>query len=418
MLFSSSYQYRLLTNTQSCKILSTDTLVIPSPAYIPRGYDLRILMLSDYFPPHFGGGVEHVTSMLCKGLVQRDHTVFAMAVRTCPSPLKETDDGLTIHRIRGIDLTPRLGLQQTASIQAMYSIARAIREFKPDIIHAHNLFFRTTEAIALLKPFIKVPLVTTLHLGKLESEGRIFSALVKTYESTMGSFIVRRSDHVIAVSNAVADHARSISHASTPITVIPNGVDAHIYHPPRNGKPPVKTVLFVGRLISNKGPEILIKSIPWVLLRHPGTQFVFIGDGPLLDRLKTKAAQMDILHAVSFLGARHDVPDQMRRATLFVRPSFTEGMPLTVLEAMASALPVIATPVGGTPELLRDTACGHLVPVGDSYALSSAIVDLLDNRFAAIEMGNLGRELVQDGYSWESIVEQTECVYEEEINRR
>ncbi|NQT72679.1 MAG: glycosyltransferase family 4 protein [Chloroflexi bacterium] len=375
-------------------------------------------MLSDYFPPHFGGGVEHVTSMLCKGLVQRNHTVFVMAVRTCPSPLKETDGGLTIRRIRGIDLTPRLGLQQTASIPVMYSIARAIHEFKPDIIHAHNLFFRTTEATALLKPFIKVPLVTTLHLGKLESEGRIFSTLVKIYESTMGNLIVRRSDHVIAVSNAVADHARSISHASTPVTVIPNGVDSHVFRPPRNGKPIGKTVLFVGRLISNKGPETLIKAIPWVLLRHPDTKFVFVGDGPLLDRLKTKVDQMDILHAVSFLGTRHDVPDQMRHATLFVRPSFTEGMPLTVLEAMASALPVIATPVGGTPELLKDSTCGHLVPVGDSSALANAIVYMLDNRFAAIEMGNRGRELVQDGYSWEFIVEQTERVYQEEINRR
>ena len=379
---------------------------------------MRILMLSDYFPPHIGGGVEHVASMLSQGLVQHGHTVTAMAIRTRPSPLTETDDNLTIRRIRGIDLTPWLSLQQTASIPVMYSIIRTIHNFRPDVIHAHNLFFRTTEAAAMLRMIFRIPLITTVHLGKSEVNSKLLSTLIRTYEATIGNFILRRSDHVIAVSNAVAEHSHSISNTSIPVTVIPNGVDSQVFCPPRNGKPTGKTVLFVGRLIANKGPEILIRAIPLVLLRHPDTKFVLVGDGPLFDKLKTKASQMEILHAVSFLGTRHDVPDQMRNATLFVRPSFTEGMPLTVLEAMASALPVIATPVGGTPELLQDSICGQLVPVGDSSALANAIVHMLDNRFDAIEMGSRGRQLVQEDYSWESVVEQTEHVYEEELSHR
>ena len=108
----------------------------------------------------------------------------------------------------------------------------------------------------------------------------------------------------------------------------------------------------------------------------------------------------------------------MRQAALFVRPSSLEGMPLTVLEAMASALPVVATPVGGTPELLEDGVHGYLIPVGDSAALANSIIRLLDDRCLAAEMGQRGRELVEDSYTWDAVADQTERVYAAEMRRR
>jgi glycosyltransferase involved in cell wall biosynthesis len=375
--------------------------------------ELRILMLCDYFPPHLGGGVERVAAELCHGLVRHGHKVTVLTLKTCPAPANEVIGGLTICRVPALDLTRWLGIQSTTSVPVIGALARLIRSFRPDLIHAHNLFSRTTEVAALLRTMCHVPLVTTLHLGRLEGGSRPLRALVRTYELTMGRYIVRRSDHVTCVSNAVAEHARRIGGYVTPVTVIPNGVDTSLFHPRPGRNNSGEAVLFVGRLVPNKGPETLIKAVPLVLAQHPQAQFLIVGDGPLRVRLKEQAHKLDVGEAVQFLGIRKDVPDLMREAALLVRPSSLEGMPLVVLEAMASAIPTVATPVGGTPELVKDGVHGFLVPVDSSAALAKAITRLLDDRPLAREMGRRGRELVEDGYSWDAVVDKTERVYAE-----
>ncbi len=156
---------------------------------------------------------------------------------------------------------------------------------------------------------------------------------------------------------------------------------------------------------------MLLRAAPAVLLRHPTARFVFAGEGPLRSKLERLCRHLGVEGAVDLLGLRKDVPDLMRRASLFVRPSYLEGMPLTVLEAMASGLPVVATPAGGTPEILHDGLQGYLVPVGDEDKLSEAIIRVLDDPGRAAEMGRSGRHLIESGYTWEAVVERTEQVY-------
>jgi glycosyltransferase involved in cell wall biosynthesis len=308
-------------------------------------------------------------------------------------------------------LTGRLGVQCAISAHVLPAAIRLVRRFRPDLIHAHNLFFRTTEAAALLRTVFRVPLVTTLHLGKLEHGGWPLRALTRAYEATLGWFIVQRSDHIIAVSQAVAEHARRLGRGGNSVTMIPNGVDTDLFCPDGHRQGMGQTVLFVGRLVPNKGPRTLLQAVPEVLERHPSAQFLLVGDGPLRASLQKQSRQLGVEAAVHFLGIRHDVPQLMRQAALFVRPSSLEGMPLTVLEAMASGLPVVATPVGGTPELVRDEVNGYLFPVGDSKALAEAINRSLDNPAKAQEMGRQGRSWVEDRYTWDQVVEQTERVY-------
>ncbi|MCP4613252.1 MAG: glycosyltransferase family 4 protein [Planctomycetes bacterium] len=379
---------------------------------------MRVLMLSDYYPPHVGGGVEKVVSEICPRLVQRGHDVAVVTLKTVPAPDVETSDHFTIFRISALDLTPKLGLQQALSPLIMPAIFQRIRAFKPDVIHAHNLFFRTTEVAALLRTLFPVPLVTTLHLGEMKGGSRLLRTLVKSYEFTVGRFIARQSSHITTVSEAVAQYSRSMIGNTTPVSVVPNGVDTSAFHPAfeRNGVEP--TILFVGRLIQNKGPEVLVEAVPQILSNHPNARIIFAGDGPMKAQLVQLAEQLGVGHAIDFLGLRHDVPELMRKATLFVRPSTLEGMPLTVLEAMASALPVVATPVGGTPELIKDKECGHLVPVGDSAALANASISLLNDRSMAESMGNRGYDMVVNKHTWEVVAQKTEHVYEEVVNRR
>jgi glycosyltransferase involved in cell wall biosynthesis len=354
-----------------------------------------------------------VATELCHGLVRRGHKVTVLTLRTCPAPATESSNGLTVYRVAALELTRWLGVQFTASVPVLGTLARLIHSFQPDLIHAHNLFSRTTEVAALLRTMFHVPMVTTLHLGRAEGDARLLKALIRSYELTLGRYILRHSDHVTCVSNAVAEHARHIGGHPTPVTVIPNGVDASLFHPRLERNKLGETILFVGRLVPNKGPETLIQAAPIVLAQHPKAQFLMVGDGPLRPRLEGQARKLGLGKAVQFLGIRKDVPQLMREAILLVRSSSLEGMPLVVLEAMASAIPVVATPVGGTPELVKDGVNGFLVPVGSSTALAQAIVRLLDDHPLAQEMGRRGRELVKDGYTWDAVVDQTERVYNE-----
>lgn len=369
-------------------------------------------MLTDYFPPHVGGGVERVAEELCRGLVQRGHSVAVLTLRTRPAPSFEGNGDLTIRRVPAVDLTHRLGIQLALSVHILPAFWNLLRSFKPDVVHVHNLFFRTTEAASLLKLWNRVPLVATLHLGQMDGQAGMLKTLTHAYEATWGRLLVRLSDHVIAVSKAVAEHALGLGRGSRPLTVIPNGVDTRVFFPcPDPRREEKEVVLFVGRLVPNKGPETLVRAAPLVLERKPQARFVVVGDGPLKEHLQRQAHRLDVGHAVRFLGIRHDVPDLMREASLLVRPSTLEGMPLTVLEAMATGLPVVATPVGGTPELIRDGENGYLFPVGDSEAMAQRILRLLDTPSLAREMGSRGRRQVEASHTWEQVVEKTEGVY-------
>jgi len=370
-------------------------------------------MLTDCYPPHTGGGVEKVASELVHGLLGRGHVVRVLTLSTRPAAAFEVDGDFSIRRFSALDLTGLVGVQFVLPWGLLRGVLREARDFKPDVIHAHNLFFRTTEAVALLRRFLRVPLVTTLHLGALEGNEKLLNFLVRLYEATMGRYILRASDAVTAVSAAVAEHGGQVSGAKRRIQVIPNGVDTVVFQP---GQVPEKPeIIFVGRLVPNKGPLTMVRAAARVNRRYPEARFTLVGDGPQRQRLEREAARLGIAGAVRFTGVRDDVPEMLRQATVFVRPSTLEGLPLTILEAMACGLPVVATPVGGTPEVVRDGDQGLLIPVDDEAALAAAILKLLDDPAAATEMGRRGRETVVHGYDWEKVVAHTEEVYREVI---
>jgi len=375
-------------------------------------------MLTDYFPPHTGGGVEQVTRELIDKLVQRGHTVTVLTIQTCPSLRREDFPGLTIHRASGLDMTKWFGVQIAVSIPLLWHLIRIIRSYRPDVIHTHNLFFRTTESAAVLKMIFNIPLITTLHLGKAEGGSKLLNMLVCIYEVTVGRFIVRQSDHIITVSQAVAEHTLRTNHRIDHLTVIPNGVDTETFSAGPGKNPESQVILFVARMVPNKGPETMIRAATLVLKKHPHAKFMMVGDGPLRIRLQEHSEKSGMGQSVQFTGLRYDVPELMRQADIFVRPSTLEGMPLTVLEAMASNLPVIATPVGGTPELIKDGINGYLIPVDDHIALANSIIKLLDDPVSGVQMGQKGREMVEINYTWEAMTEKTEQVYIEEVRRK
>ncbi len=370
---------------------------------------MRVLMLSDYYPPHSGGGVEVVTEHLATGLAARGHDVRVLTLRTAGGFRNEVISGVSVSRVSAIELTGLIGVQFAVSPTLLPVLMANLRSFKPDVIHAHNLFFRTTELAAALRIFSRTPLVTTLHLGEMTGGGRLFRSMVRVYEAIVGRCVLHKSDRITAVSEAVAVHAIRRG-AGSDVTVIPNGVDVSRFAPGEGG-PDGKTVLFVGRLVPNKGPDVLLRALPSLAAAFPEVRVLVTGDGPMRGKLTRLAAALGVADVVEFLGHRSDIPELMKEASVFVRPSTLEGLPLTVLEAMSTGIPVVATPVGGTPEIVLHGKTGYIIPMGDHNALSDRIVQVLKSPDEAQQMGARARDLVMSDYTWDRAVDMTERLY-------
>lgn len=378
---------------------------------------MRVLMTTDYFPPHHGGGVEVVVYELAKRLVGRDHEVRVLTLNTSGSPARETIDGIEVRRYPSIQLTRYLGLQLSIPRGMWSDLGRQVQEFKPDLISSHNLFFTSTVLTAFRGKTAGIPLITTLHLGSVDSLGGWKGLLAVWYERVLGKLILARSDFVIGVSQAVVDHARTLDD-DLPVAVVPNGVDLERFRPvgvkvgrARNEAEAV-TGIFVGRLLVNKGPHFLVEAMTALAAQHPNLRLLIVGNGPLLEELTEQARHHGIEEQIDFLGLRSDVQELLRRADFFVRPSLLEGMPLTVLEAMASGLPVIASDVAGTGEVVVDGESGLLVPPGDVAGLVAAISRLVEDRDLRLALGRAARRRVEQAFSWDVTTDAVELIFE------
>jgi len=374
---------------------------------------LKIDVFTDYFPPHLGGGVERVVDEVCRRLARQGHTLRVFTFNTDRAPAYEVVDGVHVNRAPAIQLTRFTRMQASLSPGLLPLAWRLARSHPPDIFHAHNLFFTSTAAAVLLRYLLKRPLVTTLHLGSLRQLNGPSLLLASSYERTLGRAIVRSSDRLIAVSKAVAGHAVHLGAQPEAVRVIANGVDVQRFRPGAGRGNGTFRVACVGRLIFNKGPQYLVEAAPEVLQAHPEAEFVFVGDGPLRPRLEERARQLGVGHRVTFLGTRPDVPAILQTCDVLVRPSLLEGMPLTVLEAMACGLPVVATPVSGTAELVHHGENGLLVRPADPASLSRAILRLMEDEPLREAQGREARRLVEGGYSWDAVAEKTLAVYRE-----
>jgi sugar transferase (PEP-CTERM/EpsH1 system associated) len=229
-------------------------------------------------------------------------------------------------------------------------------------------------------------------------------------------------DRVVCVSERVAEFAaRTIGIPPAKLVVIPNGVPLEDFQPGDRSRArvelgiPLRAVVAgtVGRLQPVKGTSYLLEA--WALLAsdHPDAILLLVGGGPQQAALERMSRRLGISERVRFLGDRADVPDLLRGMDVFALPSVWEGMPNAVLEAMAVGLPVVATAVGGTPEVVVDGVTGLLVPSGDSDALAQSIARLLCDPDLRYKMGQAGRERVVNHFSVERTVEQTERLYEQ-----
>lgn len=183
-------------------------------------------------------------------------------------------------------------------------------------------------------------------------------------------------------------------------------------------------ILSVARLAEKKGLEYGIGAVAMALKKHPHIEYTIVGDGPLSSKLKNEAKENGIENKVHFLGSKnhHEVLRYLSEAHLFIAPSVTasdgdqEGVPVSIMEAMASGLPVISTFHSGIPELVSNLESGFLVPERDAYALAEKIILLIQNPDKCLEMGERGRKIVEDNFNIEILNSALVRVFEKIIN--
>ena len=294
-------------------------------------------------------------------------------------------------------------------------LARLVRKHRIDVVQTH-LLWSLDFLVASLRFRRRSPLVFwTFHnsqlalrpdqlpgLGWLLRPKRLAHRLL--YRLTQ-----RWVDGFIAVSAEVSESImRELGGAPEKIAVICNGVDLKRYERGAGrarvrqglGLPaPARLAITVATLKEQKGHRYLIEAASLVIGRFPDLHLAFVGDGALREDLRAQARSLGIAGHVHFLGSRGDVPDLLATSDYFILPSLWEGLPMALVEAMASGLPVVATAVSGTSEVVASESAGILVPPGDAAALARAIAVLLSEPGRARAMGEAARERVRTAFS-------------------
>ena len=294
-----------------------------------------------------------------------------------------------------------LGRRPGLDLAVARRLATEIGRRRLEVVHAHQYTPFFYAALAKLLVSRKPHLMFTEH-------GRHYPDTVATKRRILNRFVLARlADDVNAVCQFSADSlARVDGFGARPITVIPNGIDLPLYGIETREAArqrlslPIdrRYIVCVARFHPVKDHRMLLQAFGAAAMQAPDVELLLAGDGPLRATLEQQASALGIRHRVHFLGVRSDVPTILTASDIFALTSVTEAASLTLLEAMASRLPVVVTAVGGNSEIVRDGVHGYVVPRGDHAAAGRAFVELLRNPARGAAMGEAGHRHVCSHY--------------------
>lgn len=288
-----------------------------------------------------------------------------------------------------------------------------IRARRINILHPHN--YKTDILAYLSSRFYPARCVSTLH-GFVDRNRKM-----KLYKQ-LDLALLRRFDQVKVVSKPLLFLAEEAGISPDKISLIPNAIDLDLMvcggrerdllreeFDLEAGQP---LIGMVGRLDKEKNPGLLLEALPELISRFPDLKCIFVGEGPLREDLIKRCGEIGVGSSVIFAGYREDARDIISLLNVVVIPSWTEGIPKTLLESMAFKKPVVATAVGGMPDIIVEGENGFLIPPGDVASLIDRVTILLDDHDLCHRFGEAGYSLVVAEYSDRRMVAQMEEFYE------
>jgi len=385
---------------------------------------MKILMFSQYFPPHIGGVEKHVY-MLSKYLAKRGHTIHILTQQTPQSePRRKVSDLFTI-RLKSLRINFRYDSISNFITGLSKFCLKYIHVY--DIVHLHSYTFWQSAELSAFAKLRKVPLIVSIHTDPLAVEKMnktLFISIIKSL-----GFHIKMAKKVILISptHKVAAELLGISRKSV---IIPNGVEFERFHnAPRDvtfkrkiGIPDDHTViLYVGRLNRIKGLSYVIKSLHVLVNTHRCKRVCLLLVGPdegMLSDILSYANRHGIRRNIVYLGVVSEdvLPRIYKIADVFVLPSLQEGLPSTVLEAMAAGVPIVATNVGGVPYLIKSKVTGMLVSPRSVSSIVKAIRTLIDDASLREKIRKNATYIAKE-HDWNVIAEEVERVYYDIVNK-
>jgi glycosyltransferase involved in cell wall biosynthesis len=351
-----------------------------------------------------GGAQEHLYSLLSR-LDQTRYEASVVALSTGSAVRKLERSGFDV-----------IVIDEPNDADAIRAMTAHLALIRPDVIHTHMYradIVGTKAALALAEGGHRRPyIVSTVHSSRIRSaEDR---ELIRQLTPSM--------DQLIAVSKSIERKIIDEHRTGAPVRLIYNGVDLQRYDHQEpcctlrdeyGMEPGSQIVGVVARLEPEKGHQTLIEAWPEVLKKVPSAYLLIVGEGSRRDFLEQWAAAHKVAHRIVFTGRRDDVPAVTAALDVAVLPSWREAQGLSILEAMALSRPVVASDVGGIPEMVEDGVTGLLVEHDNPMALAGAIVRLLTDHAFADTIARAGHDLVHDRFCIELMVKAVEEIYDE-----
>ncbi len=372
---------------------------------------MRVCLVSSAYRPYLSGVGEHVHH-LALFLKRAGHEVHVLTANYPARAAAGQPDGdpFAVTRLGRTLVLPAFGGHFTLPVGA--KLAAEVKRFFAansfDITHCHGIF--PPEICYWAACYSRAPVVVTFHSLVARLPGFVRSGFRAIFPALQRNVRAR-----IAVSEPESRWARDWFPGDC--HVIPNGVDTDRFAPtavparPRaDGEP---TILYVSRLDRRKGIIVLLRAMPRVLAEYPRCRLVVVGSGPLADRSRRLAAELRLTAAVEFVGpvAPAELPGWYTQANIFAAPALgPESMGIILVEALACALPVVASDISGYREVLAGGAAGRLVPAGDPGALAAGILSVLRDSALRDRLRAQARQRSLD-FAWPEVTRRVEAVY-------
>ena len=387
---------------------------------------MKILMLSWEYPPRVVGGIARVVHDLSHRLYQDGHDVTVVTYRDGDVPYYENDNGVNVHRVDNFMISPnnfidwimQLNFNMIAKVGELISQGENF-----DVIHAHD--WLTAYAGKTLKTSFNIPLVSTIHATEAGRNSGIQGETQKYINDTEW-MLTYESSEVIVNSNYMKNELqRLFGLPYEKINVVPNGVNINLFNGVERdysfrrqyAMDNEKIILFMGRLVYEKGIQNLIAAMPKILSNYHDAKLIVAGKGGMINELKAEVEALGLGNKVYFTGYLNskNVQKMYKCADIAVFPSTYEPFGIVALEGMLSGTPVVVSDIGGLNEIVDHGINGMKSYAGNPNSLADSILALLfDQRLCDTVVRNAISKVKKD-YNWQKIAQDTHFTYQKAI---
>ena len=362
------------------------------------------------FYPHLGGLVTDVYEISSR-LVKMGYETDIVVCNTKKAAPHEQLEGMNIYRLdswnmlHGEYAIPQPTLRN-------FRILGSMLKKEHNLVHVYTRFYINSSLGLLISRLKGVPLLyTELGVGHVVSSSKLVSLLARTYDHSLGTLLVKSANKVVVICQASIPFLRHLGLRKAALA-IPFAVNETIFKRSENnlrerlGLEKAIVVTSACRLIYAKGVQDLILAYPRIKREIPAARILIVGSGEYETELKTLARTIDE-EGIRFLGGKsaQEVAQILSITDIAVSTSYSEGLSASVLEASAMGLPVVATNVGGTPEIIQDQETGMLFEPGDVGALAAIICQVAKNKDLAKKLGDAARQATAEKFNWDHIVQ-------------